>query len=58
MSLELIEAITAEGPDNAVSLDNFSGLLTVLDDFATSASVEQEQQLQRNRKAEQLVSAR
>ncbi|KAF8906002.1 Sec7-like domain is implicated in guanine nucleotide exchange function [Gymnopilus junonius] len=50
MSFDLIEALTAEGPENAISPDNFSGLLTVLDDFAIAASLLQEQQHHRGRR--------
>jgi len=57
MSFDLIEALVADGPDNSVSLDNFSGLLTVLDDFATSAGMFQEQQHQRGRRHEPLSSS-
>lgn len=58
MSFDLIEALVADGPDNSVSLDNFSGLLTVLDDFATSAGMFQEQQHQRGRRYEPLSSSK
>jgi len=58
MSFELIEALAAEGPDNSISLDNFAGLLTVLDDFAGSASTLQEQQQHKGRRAEPLSSSR
>jgi brefeldin A-resistance guanine nucleotide exchange factor 1 len=57
MSFELIEALAAEGPDNSVSLDNFASLLTVLDDFASSASALQEQQ-HKGRRAEPLSSSK
>ncbi|KAF8810722.1 Sec7 domain-containing protein [Phlegmacium glaucopus] len=57
MSFDLIEALVADGPDNSVSLDNFSGLLTILDDFATSAGMLQEQQQQRGRRNEPLYSS-
>jgi golgi-specific brefeldin A-resistance guanine nucleotide exchange factor 1 len=58
LSFDLIEALVADGPDNSVSLDNFSGLLTVLDDFATSANMLQEQQLQRGRRNEPFSSSK
>lgn len=58
MSLDLVEALVADGPDNSVSPDNLSGLLTVLDDFATSANMLQEQQLQRGRRNEALSSSK
>ncbi|KAH9484177.1 hypothetical protein JR316_0003657 [Psilocybe cubensis] len=57
MSFELIETLAAEGPDNLVTPDNFSGLLTVLDDFATSASTLQEQHQHRGRRAEPLTTS-
>jgi len=44
LSFELVVALTEDGPDNAVVPDNFSGLLTILDDFASAASMVQEQQ--------------
>jgi len=44
LSFELVAALTEDGPDNTVLPDNFSGLLTVLDDFASAASIVQEQQ--------------
>ena len=58
LSFELIQALTEEGPDNAVVPDNFSGLLTVLDDFATMAGAVQEQQHPRGRRAEPLSVAK
>lgn len=58
MSLDLVEALVADGPDNSVTPDNFSGLLTVLDDFATSANMLQEQQQQRGRRNEALSSSK
>lgn len=58
MSFDLIEALVADGPDNSVSLDNFSGLLTVLDDFATSANMLQEQQQHRGRRNEPFSSSK
>ena len=58
MSFDLIETLVADGPDNSVSLDNFSGLLTVVDDFATSAGMLQEQQQQRGRRNELLTSSK
>lgn len=58
LSFELIQALTEEGPDNSVVPDNFSGLLTVLDDFATIAGVVQEQQQPRGRRAEPLSVAK
>ena len=58
MSFDLIETLVADGPDDSVSLDSFPGLLSVLDDFATSASMLQEQQQQRGRRNEVLCSSK
>lgn len=54
MSFDLVEALATDGPDNSVSVDNFSSLLTVLDDFATAANALQEQHHRRGRRAEPL----
>ncbi|KAJ3515961.1 hypothetical protein NLJ89_g1417 [Agrocybe chaxingu] len=56
MSFELIDALATEGPDNSVFPDNLSGLLTVLDDFATAAGIVLEQQQHRGRRADPLSS--
>jgi len=58
MSFDLIETLTAEGPDNAVTVDNFIGLLTVCDDFATFAGTLQEHHQHRGRRAEPLTTAK
>ncbi|KAF9567638.1 Sec7-domain-containing protein [Agrocybe pediades] len=57
MSLELVESLTAEGTNNAVTTDNFVGLLTVCDDFVTLAGTVQEQHQHRGRRVEPLTSA-
>ena len=38
-----------EGPESRVSIDNFSGLVSVLDDYATAASIATEAQQQGRR---------
>lgn len=58
LSFELVDAVSQEGPENTVSLDNMFGLLTIVDDFATVAGHLQEQQQQRGRRAETLTSAK
>jgi len=58
LSFELIQALTEEGPDNSIVPDNFSGVLTVLDDFAAMAGLVQEQQQPRDRRAEPLSVAK
>jgi len=44
VSFELITHLSSEGPDQLVTVDNFGGLITLLDDFATSASLSVEMQ--------------
>ena len=44
VSFELISHLASDGPDQLVTVDNFGGLITVLDDFATSASLSVEMQ--------------
>ena len=44
VSFELITHLAFEGPDQFVTVDNFGGLITLLDDFATSASFSVEMQ--------------
>lgn len=58
MSFDLIDALTAEGPDNSLSVDNFIGLLTILDEFSASANALQEQQQYKGRRAEPLSSSK
>jgi len=58
LSFELIQALTEEGPDNSIVPDNFSGVLTVLDDFAAMAGLVQEQRQPRDRRAEPLSVAK
>ncbi|KAF5324513.1 hypothetical protein D9611_004486 [Ephemerocybe angulata] len=57
MSFDLISTLTAEGPDMQVTLDNFAGLVNVLDDFATAAGTVTEAHQQRRRKVEPLTAA-
>lgn len=58
LSFELVAALTDDSPDNAVLPDNFSGFLTILDEFATTAGIIQEQQHPRARRAEPLSVAK
>lgn len=37
LSFELLEKLSLEGPDEFVTVDNFSGMITVLDEFASTA---------------------
>ncbi|KAF9452840.1 Sec7-like domain is implicated in guanine nucleotide exchange function [Macrolepiota fuliginosa MF-IS2] len=57
LSFDLATALASEGPDQLVSLDNFPGLVTILDDFATAAGFATERRQQRGRRVEPLTSA-
>ncbi|KII88730.1 hypothetical protein PLICRDRAFT_41948 [Plicaturopsis crispa FD-325 SS-3] len=39
LSFDLINGLVSDGPQQHVTVDNFSGLITLLDDFATTASL-------------------
>ncbi|KAJ6606553.1 hypothetical protein DFH09DRAFT_1242048 [Mycena vulgaris] len=56
-SFELITTLASDGPDQTVTIDNFAGLLNLLDEFATSAGVVAETQHQQGRRREPLSSA-
>lgn len=48
-SFEWISKLTLEGPEQSVTPDNYSGLVGVLDDYATAAGVAVEAQQQGRR---------
>lgn len=50
VSFELITKLASDGPEQFVTVDNFSGLITLLDDFATSASMTIEMQQNQGRR--------
>ncbi|KAJ7771775.1 hypothetical protein B0H16DRAFT_195217 [Mycena metata] len=50
-SFELITSLVSDGPEQTVTLDNYSGLLNLLDDFATSAGIVSEGQHHGRRQA-------
>ncbi|KAJ7684708.1 hypothetical protein DFH06DRAFT_1355274 [Mycena polygramma] len=56
-SFELITSLVSDGPDQTVTIDNFSGLLNLLDDFASSAGALVEGQHHQGRRQEPLTSA-
>jgi brefeldin A-resistance guanine nucleotide exchange factor 1 len=39
VSFDLIQQLTAEGPEQCISVDNVAGLVAVLDDFITAAGI-------------------
>lgn len=57
-SFDLISGMINDGPDVLVTLDNFAGLVNVLDDFASAASAATEAHRQRRRRAEPLTVAK
>lgn len=48
-TFELVETLVSDGPDSRVTMDNFPGLVTVLDEYATVASLATEAQQQGRR---------
>ncbi|KAJ6618317.1 hypothetical protein B0H10DRAFT_1795581 [Mycena sp. CBHHK59/15] len=56
-SFELIDTLVSDGSDQTVTIDNFPGLLNILDDFATIASTVSEGQHRQGRRQEPLTSA-
>jgi len=57
MSFDLITNITSEGPDQLVTVDNLTGLIAVLDDFATAAGKSTESKQIRGRRNDPLTSS-
>lgn len=54
LSFELITHLASDGPEQIVTVDNFNGLITLLDDFATSASLAIEMQQDQGRRTKPL----
>lgn len=50
VSFELIAKLASDGPEQFITLDNYSGLITLLDDFATSAGMSIEMQQNQGRR--------
>jgi brefeldin A-resistance guanine nucleotide exchange factor 1 len=50
--------LASKGSEQAVTGDNFAGLVTVLDEFATAAGVVLESQQRQGRRKEQLTSSK
>jgi brefeldin A-resistance guanine nucleotide exchange factor 1 len=57
MSFELITQLSSSGAEQLVTLDNFGGLVTLLDDFASSASLAVEMQQDLGRRTKPLDSS-
>jgi brefeldin A-resistance guanine nucleotide exchange factor 1 len=58
VSFDLIQQLTAEGPEQRISADNVSGLVAVLDDFVTAAGIVAEVEHQHARRRPQPSSSR
>lgn len=58
MSFDLITSIASDGSDQLVTVDNFPGLITLLDDFATIAGMASEGRQQKGRRTEPLASSK
>ncbi len=58
LSFDLITDLASEGPKHHVTMDNSSGLVLLLDEFATAAGILTETQQYRSRKKEAITSAR
>jgi brefeldin A-resistance guanine nucleotide exchange factor 1 len=46
VSFDLIQRLTAEAPEQYISMDNVTGLIAALDDFITAAGIEVEEEAQ------------
>jgi brefeldin A-resistance guanine nucleotide exchange factor 1 len=57
LSFDLISNLVRDGPEKLVTVDNFGGLVTLLDDFATAAGLAAENQQQKGRRAPQPTSS-
>lgn len=56
-SFDFITTITSDGPDQLITGDNFLGLITILDDFATIAGTSTESKHVKGRRNEPLTSS-
>ncbi|KAJ7074218.1 hypothetical protein C8F01DRAFT_1099675 [Mycena amicta] len=56
-SFELITQLVSDGPEQTVTLDNYSGLLTILDDFVTHAGTVTEVHQHQGRRQEPLSAS-
>ena len=58
LSFDLIAGLCRDGPEQLVTVDNFPGLVTLLDDFATTAGTVTEGQQQHARRSQALTSSK
>lgn len=57
-AFDLLNSLTADGPKQRVSADNFNAIITLLDEFATTASLVVEAQPLAARRKEPLTSSK
>ncbi|KAG6832717.1 hypothetical protein H0H92_012289 [Tricholoma furcatifolium] len=57
LSFDLVITVAADGPLQLVTIDNFSGLITILDEFMTLAGTSTERRQLKGRRSEPLTSA-
>jgi golgi-specific brefeldin A-resistance guanine nucleotide exchange factor 1 len=58
LSFELVASLCHDGPEQLVNVDNFSGLVTLLDDFATAAGLLTEGHQQQGRRSRPLTTSK
>lgn len=58
LSFELVASLCRDGPDQLVNVDNFFGLVTLLDDFATTAGLLTESHQQQGRRGQPLTTSK
>lgn len=58
MSFDLITSIASDGSEQLVTVDNLTGLITILDDFATIAGASAEIKQQKGRRVEPSSSSK
>lgn len=58
LSFDLVSSLISDGPDQSITTDNFAGLVTLLDDFATAAGVIVESLRQKGRRVEVPTSSK
>ena len=56
-SFELIESLVADGPGQRITIDNYPGIIAVLDEYATAAGVATDSQ-QQGRRTQTLNSSK
>ena len=58
LSFEFITSLCRDGPDQIVRVDNFAGLVALLDDFATTAGIVTESHQKQGSRNQSLTAAK